>query len=91
MEKHHRDCPHWSLPRQIRFDAPEDLFRYIGRQREYARFQGLVETVCAAQPALRDWIVRRPLKVLEQHVSLHAGVLRPNRHRQARPSPLHGA
>ena len=61
----HRQLGSQSLPRQIRFDTPEDLFRYIGRQRDYARFQELVEVLCTAQPALRDWIARRPLKVLE--------------------------
>ena len=53
------------VPREAWVDSLDDALRWIGKQREAARFQGLVDLTRSRQPALLDWLARRPLRALE--------------------------
>ncbi len=46
-------------------DTEKDALALIGKRREAARFQELANTIALAFPPLRDWLLRRPLRVLE--------------------------
>ena len=61
----HRQLGEQQMPDQIRFDTAEDYFRFIGKQREFARLQSLIAQIEAAQPVLRPWLESQPLKILE--------------------------
>lgn len=63
-EAKHRQLGEQSVPYQIRFDTPEDYYKFIGKHREFTRLQALVAQIEAAQPALRPWMGSQPLKVL---------------------------
>lgn len=61
----HRQLGEQALPQRISFDTADDLFRFIGKQKEFARLLALVKQIESAQPALRPWVEAAPLKVLE--------------------------
>lgn len=54
-----------SLPREAWVDSLDDALAWLGKQREAARFRKLVEQTRERQPALLDWLARRPLRALE--------------------------
>ncbi len=64
-EAKHRQLGEQSVPSQIRFDAPEDYYKFIGKHREFTRLQALIAQIEAAQPVLRPWLESQPLKILE--------------------------
>ncbi len=45
-----------SFPRRIVFETQDDLLRYIGKEREFARFTSAVERVRLRYPILEPWI-----------------------------------
>ncbi|MDA8092891.1 MAG: DUF2220 family protein [Betaproteobacteria bacterium] len=54
------------LPVAAWLDGPADALALIGKRREAARFEALAEEILAAFPGLRPWLVRKPLRVLDQ-------------------------
>jgi hypothetical protein len=66
VDINHRQLGLQRLPKRVVFDHPLDLFRYIGKQRDFARLARLEQQISAQQPELRSWIAKNPLKVLEQ-------------------------
>jgi len=53
------------LPAAVWVDSPQDAWAFIGQTRQAQRFQALWQHTAAAQPALLDWLSRRPLQALE--------------------------
>jgi len=64
-EVDHRQLGRQRLPERIVFDTPEDLARFIGKQRALTGFDDLAHNIRSRYPALTAWIARRPLQVLE--------------------------
>jgi hypothetical protein len=54
-----------TVPREAWVDSLDDALRWIGKQREAARFRGLIDLTRSRDPALLDWLARRPLRALE--------------------------
>lgn len=54
-----------TVPREAWVDHLDDALRWIGKQREAARFRGLIEVTRSRQPDLLEWLGRRPLRALE--------------------------
>jgi hypothetical protein len=61
---HHRVLGHNELPDGITVRTAEEALRLLGRQRQAERFAALCKTTLARFPALRAWLVRRPLTAL---------------------------
>ncbi|MGY6215786.1 DUF3322 domain-containing protein [Methylolobus aquaticus] len=53
------------LPAAVWLDSPREAWAFIGQTRQAQRFQALWQHTAAAQPALLDWLYRRPLQALE--------------------------
>ncbi len=64
-EVRHRVIGTNRLPAAVWLDTPDDAFALIGRRAEARRFRSVLALVDEREPALRPWIVRRPLKTLE--------------------------
>ncbi len=54
-----------TVPREAWVDSLDDALRWIGKQREAAHFQALIDQTRAREPTLLDWLARRPLRALE--------------------------
>lgn len=54
-----------AMPHEAWVDTLDDALAMLGRQREAARFAGLVEKTRSRQPLLLPWLARRPLRALE--------------------------
>ncbi len=67
-EIRHRQLGRNNVPAGVVVPGEDDALRVIGRTREAANFRRLAEMTLAAFPALRDWVLRRPLTIVE-----HAG------------------
>ncbi|MFN3984358.1 MAG: DUF3322 domain-containing protein [Rhodocyclaceae bacterium] len=64
-EVRHRVIGTNRLPAEVWLDTPEDAFALIGRDDDARRFGAVLGLVVEREPALRQWISRRPLKALE--------------------------
>ena len=53
------------VPQAVWIDRIDDAFAMIGKSSEAARFQTLLESTRARQPALLTWVSKRPLRALE--------------------------
>ena len=53
------------VPKAVWVDRLEDALSVLNKHRQAALFSNLVESARQRQPLLLEWIVRRPLKVLE--------------------------
>lgn len=67
----HRQLGPQPLPSRIRFDTPADLLRFTGKQREFDLFRTLVAATLTEEPGLHSWLLRNPLKVLENRDVWH--------------------
>lgn len=65
QETRHRVHGRNVSPQAVIIPSEDDALRLIGRVREVARFAEIAETTLARFPALREWLVRRPLIALE--------------------------
>jgi hypothetical protein len=65
-EINHRQLGRNELPIAAIFDRAEDALAYAGKRREAARLLRLARDIGAAFPQLEDWLIRRPLTVLER-------------------------
>ncbi len=64
-ELRHRVLGTNAIPAEVWIDTVEDALALIGKQREAARFNALIEQTRERQPALLDWLAKRPLRALE--------------------------
>lgn len=64
-EINHRQLGRNRLPAAVWLDDADTALALIGKTRQAARLQTLVETIGAAFPALTGWMRRHPLQVLE--------------------------
>lgn len=65
QEIQHRQLGRNQVPVAAWLDNDADALALIGKRREAARFQELAGTITQAFPALQDWLLKRPLRVLE--------------------------
>ena len=61
----HRQLGRNQVPAAVWLDSEADALALIGKRREAARFHELAGTIAQVFPPLRDWLARRPLRVLE--------------------------
>ncbi len=54
-----------AVPREAWIDTLQAALALIGKQRDLARFTGLVELTRMQAPQLLDWLAKRPLRALE--------------------------
>ena len=64
-EFRHSACGATTVPAEVWIDTLDDALALIGRRREGASFTALLERTRRRQPALLDWLARRPLRALE--------------------------
>jgi hypothetical protein len=62
----HRQLGANDIPIAAIFDRPEDALAFIGKRRDASRLLRLAGEIGTAFPELGDWIVKRPLVVLER-------------------------
>lgn len=62
----HRTRGSNNLPRAIVVPSADDALRLIGKTREAQHFDQLAAELLGGFPALRDWLVRRPLEALRR-------------------------
>lgn len=62
----HRQLGRNRVPDRVCIDSDEDAFGLLGRRADVRRFDQLALLTLQAFPALRDWLARRALVVLEQ-------------------------
>ena len=53
------------FPQKIWFKHEDDYLRFIGKVNEYQRFKENVEIILSRIPALGQWLLTNPLKVIE--------------------------
>lgn len=61
----HRLLGHQQLPDRIRFETETDWLGYIGKKRDFDRFQQITETTRVALPALIPFLLEKPLSGLD--------------------------
>jgi hypothetical protein len=61
----HRVQGNQRLPAAAWIDSLDDALEWLGKRRDWKRFAALVDSTRSAQPALLEWIARRPLAALE--------------------------
>lgn len=54
------------LPARIWIDSASEAIKILGMQKRADCFQHLFQHIVTAQPALRGWLIKYPLRVLEQ-------------------------
>ena len=64
-EFRHRVSGANALPHEAWIDTVEDAVALVGKRREVATFEHLVQATRSRQPSLLGWIARRPLKALQ--------------------------
>lgn len=64
-EKNHRQLGHNRVPARIVIPTEFDALRLLDKNAHADRFQSLANTSLTVFPHLRDWLVRKPLTVLQ--------------------------
>lgn len=54
-----------TVPQTVWIDSLDDAFAWIGKTREATRFRAVLDLTQKRQPALSDWLAKRPLWALE--------------------------
>lgn len=70
-EQRHRVHGANKLPHAITVDTQHDALRWLGRKSEAKRFSELADTTLEVFPALRNWLLKRPLRALEHEPVWH--------------------
>jgi hypothetical protein len=65
QEINHRQLGRNHVPVAAWLDSEADALALIGKRREAARFHELAGTIAQVFPPLRDWLAKRPLRVLD--------------------------
>ncbi|MFY9261182.1 MAG: Wadjet anti-phage system protein JetD domain-containing protein [Gallionella sp.] len=60
----HRTLGNNAIPDEIWLDNPEQAGAWLGKKREVARFQNLLDAMAVQQPNLLNWLAKNPLKAL---------------------------
>ncbi len=60
----HRTLGNNAIPDEIWLDNPEQAGAWLGKKREVARFQNLLDAMAAQQSNLLNWLAKNPLKAL---------------------------
>ncbi len=55
-----------AVPNAVWVDTLDDALALIGKRRDVARFTALIDLTTERQPQLLDWLVKRPMRALEQ-------------------------
>mgnify|MGYP001488432312 CR=1 FL=1 len=82
----HRKLGRQNLPSDIRFDTPDDIARFIGKQKEFEEFLKVLRFSEAHNSAISDWMKSSPMKVLP-HMQDWDKVLRVCDYLLANPKP----
>jgi hypothetical protein len=53
------------LPTSIYFDTEKDFLRFLGKEKEVELFLLSVERILAKFPELKEWVVKNPIKVVQ--------------------------
>ncbi|MEK7704096.1 MAG: DUF3322 domain-containing protein, partial [Myxococcota bacterium] len=61
----HRQLGTQRLPALVRFESVEDVARFLGKTQAAKRLRARAEQILAAEPRLSEWILDKPLRVLE--------------------------
>jgi hypothetical protein len=64
-EFRHSACGATTVPAEVWIDTLDDALALIGRRREGSSFMALIERTRQRQPAVLQWLARRPLRALE--------------------------
>lgn len=64
-EVNHRQLGAQQFPNRLWFETVEDFLLLIGKAKDFESFKVLAGQTLAEQPALKEWLERKPLKVLE--------------------------
>lgn len=60
----HRILGNNAIPDEIWLDSPEQAWAWLGKKRDVARFQNLLDAMAVQQPNLLNWLAKKPLKAL---------------------------
>lgn len=52
------------LPITIFFDTEKDFLKFLGKEKEVELFKMSIETIINSFPELKDWIIKNPIKVI---------------------------
>ncbi len=63
-EFNHRTLGNNTIPAEIWLDSPEQAWAWLGKKREVARFENLLEAMAQQQPNLLNWLAKKPIKAL---------------------------
>ncbi len=74
------------MPTSIFFDTEKDFLKFLGKEKETESFKTSVEIIIKAFPELEDWIIRNPIKVINNQ-SEWEGILKVCRHFKQTPKP----
>ncbi|SEA17248.1 hypothetical protein SAMN05660420_01472 [Desulfuromusa kysingii] len=85
-EVNHRKLGRQRLPSDIRFDTPDDLVRFIGKQREFTAFLKALETTKKRISEVALWMTENPMKVVP-HLDDWNKILDVCKFVQSRPKP----
>lgn len=85
-QRRHRVQGTNDLPETITVDTEDDALRWLGRHDDAARFSRLADKTLEAFPALRSWLMQRPLRALE-HAPAWSDLLAVLAWFQAHPRP----
>jgi len=55
------------LPTSIFFDTENDFLKFLGKEKEVEGFKTSVEKITLAFPELKGWIIKNPVKVINNH------------------------
>lgn len=64
-QRRHRVQGANDLPDAVTVDTEHDALRWLGRRDDAARFSRLADSALKTFPALRSWLMQRPLRALE--------------------------
>lgn len=74
------------LPTAIFFETETDFLKFLGREKEAELFKTSVDNVIMAFPELKDWIVKNPIKVVNNHAEWES-ILKVCRYFKQNPKP----
>jgi hypothetical protein len=75
------------FPKRIDFETQDDLLRYLGKRRQFARFVDAATKLRTQFPQLAPWLARHVLRFEKQHVPHIDGLLETAAYFQRHPRP----
>lgn len=74
------------LPISIYFDTKKDFHKYLGKEKEIVQFQQSCEKIVNEFPELKDWIIKNPIKVIQNQTEWES-ILKVCRYFKQNPKP----